>query len=168
MQHEESFLHVTLTALSALAAHECCRNQLAYDTASARLLQRVLRLAVWPETRSAASRLLAALHPPLHVNAEEQSPAKGEHALQCDACNSGGDETALAAVAGETACPLPCMVHAAPPPATASVAAAPGIHWGSIAGCTMQARRMTRSTYRAGASLFVGRVGKDKPSRYRK
>jgi hypothetical protein len=61
VQHEESFLQLTLVALAAVVAHECCRAQLAQDKPTLELLQRISRVALWSETKAVASRVLTTI-----------------------------------------------------------------------------------------------------------
>jgi hypothetical protein len=91
-QHEESFLQLTLSALAALVGHECCRAQLASDTGTHELLQRIVRTAIWPETQAVAKRLIGALslHPAVEATPAPAPAVRVDEAGQ----EQGGDATA--------------------------------------------------------------------------
>jgi hypothetical protein len=88
-QHEETFLQLTLSAVTALVGHECCRAQLAYDRCTMELLQRIVRAAVLPETQAVAKRLIAALS--MQPTAEVQPPSPAMRADRRQ--EQGGDAT---------------------------------------------------------------------------
>ena len=101
-QHQESFLQLTLSALAALVVHECCRAQLQSDVATMELLQRIARIALWPETVSVANRLVVALS--MQPTPEEPAPPAAKSAgvytstIEVDK-EQGGDATAQGLVA---------------------------------------------------------------------
>jgi hypothetical protein len=103
-QHEETLLQLTLSALAALVAHECCRAQLCFDAATVELLKRIARVAVWPDTQAVAARLLAALstEPTAEEGGEGAAAAAtarldmlaaGSGAMPPDGKEQGGDAT---------------------------------------------------------------------------
>ncbi|EKX32878.1 hypothetical protein GUITHDRAFT_120945 [Guillardia theta CCMP2712] len=74
-QHEESFLQLTLSALSSLCSHDCCRCQLVYDLATKELLSRISRVSAHADTQNMANRLLSLLW---IQDMQEESPADVE------------------------------------------------------------------------------------------
>ena len=93
-EHEENFLQLTLSAVTALVGHECCRVQLAHDRCTMELLQRIVRAAVWPETQAVAKRLIAALS--MQPNPEVLPPSPAMRAERTQ--EQGGDATAQSLV----------------------------------------------------------------------
>jgi len=88
VQHEESFLQLTLSALSSLCSHDCCRCQLVYDLATKELLSRIARVATHVDTQNIANRLLSVLW---IQDMQEESQADVEEAKINSICDNGGE-----------------------------------------------------------------------------